>query len=248
MANKFAQEKARDELSFEPLPAASWLSVEARWITITVRYSEPLSRLLRSMTGARWDRDDKCWRIPFTSADEVRENWTRIDALAAEAKQSADEETRKHDDEKQRRDAERTRRQREEEERRASSRPVVMRAEFTSALNRPLFHLSLEAIDDANQQQFRSMGYKPRAWVAQVMGRDGRGRWTRAFLDGARDYSSANSIGSRGVTINFTLEEGPIYEVSAPKTWRSTDRYFCRVIEGTIQRMEESEVRQCLAR
>lgn len=85
-----------------------------------------------------------------------------------------------------------------------------------------------------------------RPWVAEITGRDPRYQYSRKFLDGQKDYSEANSIGSRGVYVYYHLEPGRIYEVNDLATWRRTDRYFCRVEDGRVIRMAEEEVLACL--
>jgi hypothetical protein len=61
------------------------------------------------------------------------------------------------------------------------------------------------------------------------------------------DYSEANSVGSRGVFKCYWLKEQAYYEVSAPQSWRDTDRYFCEVINGEIVRMTKEEVQDAQA-
>lgn len=54
---------------------------------------------------------------------------------------------------------------------------------------------------------------------------------------GHTDYSKANSKGSRGVRIYYTLESGRRYRVRAPQSWKSTEEYICYVTEeGNIIR------------
>ena len=58
-------------------------------------------------------------------------------------------------------------------------------------------------------------------------------------LGGHRDYRNANSKGTRGVMVVYTLDEGVIYWIKAPLSWRSSDRYFAVVDpEGNILRMD----------
>ena len=82
----------------------------------------------------------------------------------------------------------------------------------------------------------------PKPWVAEIKGPSNRYKYTREFLTGHRDYSEANSIGSRGVYMWFTLCEGPMYEVYQRITWRSSRRYFCKVEDGRIVEVEKDEV------
>lgn len=82
-----------------------------------------------------------------------------------------------------------------------------------------------------------------RSWCAEIAGRDERFGYRRVFLRYKRDYRESNSKGSRGVYKFYILESGHIYEVSAPKSWRHVDRYFCKVTEdGGIVRLSANEV------
>lgn len=87
-------------------------------------------------------------------------------------------------------------------------------------------------------------GKNPRKpWVAEIVGYHGKYGFERSFLPSKRNYSRANSSGSRGVELWFVLEFGKVYEVKAPQSWRSIDRYFCRVNDdGDIIRMSKDEV------
>jgi len=81
-----------------------------------------------------------------------------------------------------------------------------------------------------------------KTWVAEIEGHGDHYKWERRFLKGNKDYSQANSIGSRGVMVYYHLKEGPVYEVHSWVSWSSVDRYFCRVEEGVVIRMTEEEV------
>ncbi|KKN87474.1 hypothetical protein LCGC14_0259290 [marine sediment metagenome] len=92
----------------------------------------------------------------------------------------------------------------------------------------------------------RQMGERPacpsRAWVARVR-INANGYVDRDFLRAdAVDYSDANGAGSRGIFKCYWLDERAYYEVSAPQSWRGTDRYFCETINGEIIRMTKEEV------
>lgn len=241
----FAQDKARDAISFDPFQS-KWITVDdTSGIFIRVRYSESLSNLLRKLPGARWEADAKQWRYPFTSGDAIRAAIPNIERLAALAQESAERETATRDRlrahlEQQRR-AEKT----ESDKHKAHSLPRPLQQRYLHPLpGRPRFVKALEAIgDDARQY-----GFPARCWIAQIFGADGHGGWARAFVHGVKDYSSANSKGSRGIAVTFFLEEGPIYEVSSPLSWKSIDRYFLRIVDGSPLRMAKSEVEECLAK
>ena len=85
-----------------------------------------------------------------------------------------------------------------------------------------------------------------RSWVAEISGFDNRFGYKRKFLRPKHDYSKSNSRGSRGVYANYFPEHHKIYEVSAPKSWKSIDRYFCVFDNGGEHRLTEEEVRECL--
>jgi hypothetical protein len=86
---------------------------------------------------------------------------------------------------------------------------------------------------------------KPDYWVAMIVGRDNKYGYSRQFLKPKKDYAHANSQGSRGVYLWYILDSGYVYEVSAPKNWNKTERYFCTVTDGgDICRVEKEYVDQ----
>jgi len=82
-----------------------------------------------------------------------------------------------------------------------------------------------------------------RAWCAEITGQ----ALDHRFLRPAVDYREANRIGSRGVYAYYNLEEGHVYHISEPKSWKTTDRYYCRVENGRIVRMSNEETCQWLS-
>lgn len=85
-----------------------------------------------------------------------------------------------------------------------------------------------------------------RPWVAQLQSYNQRtGDFDRKFLHGVKDYSRANSVGSRGVFEYIVLNTG-YYEVNERVSWKKTDRYFIRVIDEDITRITLAEVLACL--
>jgi hypothetical protein len=106
--------------------------------------------------------------------------------------------------------------------------------------------LRLERIGDDTNQALRAFSsrYEGKAqglampWVAEITGGDRRYGIARRFLPFDKDFSSANSIGSRGVMACYILESGKPYEVFARTSWKSSERYFCRVTEsGEIEKI-----------
>lgn len=87
----------------------------------------------------------------------------------------------------------------------------------------------------------RVFGSPKRWWVAEITGRDPKYGYRREFLHYQKDYSRANSTGTRGIYATYVLDEGRLYEVSAPQSWSATDRYFCTVRDGRIVRLSQEE-------
>ncbi len=97
--------------------------------------------------------------------------------------------------------------------------------------------LSLELFGD-NVPRLLGLVAPQRPWVAEVHGIERR----RVFLRGKKGYERANSVGSRGVTLNYVLSEGRVYEVREQKTWRAWDHYFCFAADGRVWRIPEDQV------
>ena len=83
-------------------------------------------------------------------------------------------------------------------------------------------------------------------FCAEITGLHPKFKFERRFLKPNRDYSQANRTGSRGVYDYFNLEDGKIYDIKSPQSWKSVDRYYCRIEGGRIVRMDEDEVYRCL--
>jgi hypothetical protein len=56
-----------------------------------------------------------------------------------------------------------------------------------------------------------------------------------------KDYTKANSVGSRGVYAFYFLENGKVYEVKKPTSWKSSDHYFCRIENNQEVKMSAEE-------
>lgn len=84
-------------------------------------------------------------------------------------------------------------------------------------------------------------------FVAEVVGFSNKYKYKRRFLNAKKDYTHANSVGSRGVYLYYFLESGKIYDIKQPISWRRTLRYFCKVAElGDIENLTEQEVTEWL--
>lgn len=77
-------------------------------------------------------------------------------------------------------------------------------------------------------------------WAAKITGQDPVYKYRREFLKPKKDYSLANSKGSRGVFLYFLLDSGFVYEVKTSK-----GRYFCTVTDdGDIEEISKEQVEQ----
>lgn len=74
-------------------------------------------------------------------------------------------------------------------------------------------------------------------WVAKITGPCGRFGMARRFLDFKKDFSKANSKGSRGVTAVYILDDGEYYEVND-----NGSRYFAKVFGWGVEEISKEEV------
>lgn len=84
-----------------------------------------------------------------------------------------------------------------------------------------------------------------RPWVAEIAGFKGS-NFEREFLDGHKDFSEANGVGSRGVYYYFHLREGRIYEVRELTSWKRDRRFFCSVVDGAVVELDCDELEALL--
>lgn len=84
--------------------------------------------------------------------------------------------------------------------------------------------------------------WSTRGWIARITGTSERYGFKRKFERPNIDYSEANSVGSRGVYKHYYLDEGGVYEISEPTSWKRTDRYFGVVQDADIIKIEKEEV------
>ena len=110
----------------------------------------------------------------------------------------------------------------------------------------PLAHGERRKLEAIVAYKLRGTKTTHRDWVAEIKGKDSRYGYERVFVNGIADYTYANGKGTRGVYINYVLDDGRIYEVSEPITWKETDRYFCKVVSGEIIKITEREVEKWL--
>lgn len=110
------------------------------------------------------------------------------------------------------------------------------------------YALKLEAIGDNIRYERRMCHKHGVAWVprrtieymlrtpyvARIVGVGRYGELIREFVRGRRDYTAANSVGSRGIWIHYLLGDGT-YEVQDLLNWTKFRRYFLRVRNGAAQ-------------
>ena len=81
------------------------------------------------------------------------------------------------------------------------------------------------------------------SWVAEITGFSDKYKYEREFLSYKKDYSMANSKGSRGIYVWYILESGKYYDIKSQYSHRSHNRYFAKVSScGDIVKVEEEEV------
>lgn len=90
-------------------------------------------------------------------------------------------------------------------------------------------------------------GPGPSSWVAEITGEHPRFKLDRQFLKAKKDYSCANSKGSRGVFAVYILESGKYYDIKEQKSWKNSRRYYAKVNDdGDVVEVGDEEVAQWL--
>lgn len=83
--------------------------------------------------------------------------------------------------------------------------------------------------------------------VAELTGLMGRG-FHRTYLTPKEDWSQANSRGTRGVWLYWTLTAGPVYEARYRTSWTTAcHRYLYVTADGDLHDATEKEVRMWLS-
>jgi len=78
--DRHADARGRDAFVFEPLESP-YLSV-ADDLRVRTPYSRTIVEALRSIPWAHWDREERIWRVPFRSYEELRARWPEIEEAA----------------------------------------------------------------------------------------------------------------------------------------------------------------------
>lgn len=81
-----------------------------------------------------------------------------------------------------------------------------------------------------------------RPWIAEIVGLDVKYKFKREFIQGKTDYSKSNSKGTRGVVIWFIVEDDKIYQIYHHLSWKRSEKYYCKIVDGKQVRMSEEDV------
>jgi hypothetical protein len=76
----YADERGRDAFAFDPIESP--YLVPAEDLLVRTPYSKTIVEQLRAVPWAWWDGEQRFWRVPFRSIDELRKRWPAIEAAA----------------------------------------------------------------------------------------------------------------------------------------------------------------------
>lgn len=88
-----------------------------------------------------------------------------------------------------------------------------------------------------------------RPWCAEITSHDPAYGYQRTFLRPRRDYSRANSAGSRGIHFWWTLETGQLYQLCSRESWtgRMHRRWLVVTDDGDTRELTQKEADQWLS-
>lgn len=78
--DRYADEKGRDAFAFDPLESP-YLTI-AEDLKVRTPYSRTIVEALRSVPWAHWDPEERIWRVPFRSYEELKARWPDIEEAA----------------------------------------------------------------------------------------------------------------------------------------------------------------------
>jgi hypothetical protein len=78
--DRYADAKGRDAFAFDPL-RSRYLRV-GEDLCVCTPYSRTVVETMRRIPWARWDPDERIWRVPFRSFEELRTRWPTIEDAA----------------------------------------------------------------------------------------------------------------------------------------------------------------------
>jgi hypothetical protein len=79
-ASTYEDERGRDAFAFDPIESP-YLNAGPD-LRIVTPYSRTIVSELREVPWAWWDSDNKAWRVPYRSLEELRKHWPTIEAAA----------------------------------------------------------------------------------------------------------------------------------------------------------------------
>lgn len=111
--DRHADAKGRDAFTFEPLESP-YLTI-ADDLKVRTPYSRTVVEVLREIPWAHWDPQERIWRVPFRSYEELKSRWPEIEEAArrnepAERKRRREEQKARASEESLHIQAERRRR------------------------------------------------------------------------------------------------------------------------------------------
>jgi hypothetical protein len=79
------------------------------------------------------------------------------------------------------------------------------------------------------------------------MYKDDDGQMRYEYVRGKRDYSGANSKGSRGVYVHYILQADELYWIKEPVSWKRTAIYFAAVnLDGEVKTISDEDAQEWL--
>jgi hypothetical protein len=84
------------------------------------------------------------------------------------------------------------------------------------------------------------------SWAARLAGLQ-NDMPVREYLSGVKDYTNANSTGSRGIFCYYPLRDG-LYEINDRYHWNKVRHYYLLVCDGKMQEIGREEAIEWLNR
>jgi hypothetical protein len=78
--DRHADDRGRDAFAFEPIESRYLIPAED--LLVRTPYSRTVVAALRAIPFARWDPEERVWRVPYRSLEELRRRWPEIEAAA----------------------------------------------------------------------------------------------------------------------------------------------------------------------
>lgn len=119
--------------------------------------------------------------------------------------------------------------------------------EVNDAKSRLYFGIIQEALGSFVAEALTGKLPSRKPWVAKITGFDFKYGYKREFINGKIQRLRSNAAGSRGIEIWFLLESGFVYQARHFTSWKSEEKFFCKVTEdGDIEKISQEEVDEWL--